>query len=194
MCEWTPAYSLQTDEGGPLAHSRGDFTLRAVNGMRKVRVQALPGSEVDAAVLADAVRARCPESPQEPVTALKTAYWLSPNDWLVLDTDEEEGRLEAALRSIARGNEWAVTDVSDAFSIIELTGTGASASLREGCSVDLDVHIFPPGRYALTRLQTLPVVLHRLDAAHRFRVLVDRSYAGFLWDWLVTADLGKLSR
>lgn len=193
MCEWTPAYSLQANAGVPLAHSGGDFMLRAINGLRKVRIQASPSAVVDAVVLAGVLGARFPESPQEAVTSLKTAYWQAPNDWLILDSDEEEGRLEVALRSIARGNDWAVTDVSDAISVIELAGIGADARLREGCSVDLDVRIFAPGRYALTRLQDLPVILHRVDGAHRFRLLVDRSYARFLWDWLVTADPGKVS-
>lgn len=194
MCEWTPVYSLQADAGVPLAHSGDDFTLRAINGLRKVRIQASPSAVVDVVVLAGALGASFPESPQEPVATLKTAYWQAPNDWLILDSDEEEGSLEVALRSIARGNEWVVTDVSDAVSVIELAGNGASARLREGCSVDLDVRAFPPGRYALTRLQNLPVTLHRVDGAHRFRLLVDRSYARFLWDWLATADFGKISR
>ena len=74
--------------------------------------------------------------------------------------------------------------MTDAWSIIDISGEDAAAGLAEGCSVDLHDSAFPSGRYALTRLQHLPVIIHRLDDTPRFRILVDRSVAQFLRDWL----------
>ena len=91
---------------------------------------------------------------------------------------------KVALRDAVDGATAVVTDMSDAWSIIDISGEDAVARLAQGCSVDLHDSVFPAGRYALTRLQHLSVILHRLDDTPRFRILVDRSVAQFLWDWL----------
>ena len=166
-------------------HNTEYLTLRAVDGILKLRLQVHPGMALDMTLLADRAGIALPGSPQEKTGTEKSIYWLAPNDWLLLDPAATADALGAALRDASAGATCAVTDVSAAWSIIDVSGEDAAAKLAEGCSLDLYPGAFPAGCYALTRLQHLPVIIHRLDYAGKFRILADRSHTRYLRDWLV---------
>lgn len=156
-----------------------------LDGTRKLRLQVRPRAGINPAPLEKLLGSTLPQSPQEKVNNEPTAYWLAPNDWLLVNPAADIDSVSSALRDSAGGATAVVTDMTDAWSIIDISGKDARARLAEGCSVDLDDNEFPVGRYALTRLQHLPVIIHRLDDTPRFRVLVDRSVAQFLRDWFL---------
>ncbi|MCY4363120.1 MAG: hypothetical protein OXE42_13210 [Gammaproteobacteria bacterium] len=194
MPELTASFALQGNDGQSWSLQTEQLGLHAVDNIRKLRLQVRPRAEVDKSrlekllgtVLPDkSAREGAHQSPQDKVNNEATAYWLGPNDWLLLDPVQETDRIAGALREAAGGATSVLTDVSDAWSIIEITGEGAVSRLAQGCSVDLHDRVFPAGRYALTRLQHLSVIIHRLDDTPRFRILVDRSVAQYLRDWLV---------
>ena len=155
-----------------------------LDGTRKLRLQVRPRAEVDKSRLERLLGTVLPGGPQEKVDNDASAYWLAPNDWLLVNPAPDIDSISSALRDSASGATAVVTDMTDAWSIIDISGEDAVARLAEGCSVDLHNSAFPSGRYALTRLQHLPVVIHRLDDTPRFRILVDCSVAQFLRDWL----------
>ena len=184
MSELNPSFALQGDDGLSWSLQTERLSLHAVDDIRKLRLQVLPRGGINPAPLERLLGITLPQSPQEKVSNMPTAYWLGPNDWLLLDPAQEIDRIASALRESANGATSCVTDVTDAWSIIDISGEDAPARLAQGCSVDLHNSAFPSGRYALTRLQHLSVIIHRLDDTLRFRVLVDRCVARFLWDWL----------
>ena len=155
-----------------------------LDGALKLRLQVRPRAGINPAPLETLLGSTLPQSPQEKVNNEPTAYWLAPNDWLLVNPAPDIDSVSSALRDSAGGATAVVTDMTDAWSIIDISGEDAVAGLSEGCSVDLHDSAFPSGRYALTRLQHLPVIIHRLDDTPRFRILVDRSVAQFLRDWL----------
>ena len=155
-----------------------------LDGTRKLRLQVRPRAGINPVPLESLLGITLPASPQEKVSNEPTAYWLGPNDWLLVNPAPDIDRVSSALQDSAGGATTVVTDMTDAWSIIDISGEDAVARLAEGCSVDLHDSAFPAGRYALTRLQHLPVIIHRLDDTPRFRILVDRSVAQFLRDWL----------
>ncbi|MDE0284498.1 MAG: hypothetical protein OXN26_08130 [Gammaproteobacteria bacterium] len=155
-----------------------------LDGTRKLRLQVRPRAGVDKNRLEKLLGTILPAGPQEKTKNEASAYWLAPNDWLLVNPAADIDSVASALRDSAGGATAVVTDMTDAWSIIDISGEDAVARLAEGCSVDLHDNVFPSGRYALTRLQHLPVILHRLDDTPRFRILVDRSVAQFLRDWL----------
>lgn len=155
-----------------------------LDGTRKLRLQVRPGAGINPDAIESLLGITLPEGPQEKVNDEPTGYWLGPNDWLLVNPAPDIDSISSALRASAGGATAVVTDMTDAWSIIDISGEDAVARLAEGCSVDLHDSAFPSGRYALTRLQHLPVIIHRLDDTPRFRILVDRSLAQFLRDWL----------
>ena len=184
MSELNPCYALQGSDGQTLVLQTDRLALQAVNNVRKLRLQARPDTEINPAPLEALLGMTLPQNPREKVNHEPAAYWLAPNDWLLLDPAPAGGNISNVLREAAGGATCVVTDVSDAWSIIEISGADAAAKLAEGCSVDLDDDAFPVGRYALTRLQHLSIIIHRLDDRSKFHLLVDRNLARFLWDWL----------
>ena len=184
MSELSPSFALQESDGKAMLLQAEHLKLQAINNIRKLRLQARPDPAINPAPLESLLGNILPQSPQEKVSNMPTAYWLGPNDWLLLDPVQEIDRIASALRESTNGATSCVTDVTDAWSIIDMSGEDAPARLAQGCSVDLDDNELPSGRYVLTRLQHLSIIIHRLDNKPRFRVLVDRSVARFLWDWL----------
>ena len=81
------------------------------------------------------------------------------------------------------------TDLSDALVTIALEGPDAGAVLARGCGLDLRAGSFGAQACARTRLAQLPVLIRR-PAASRFELVVDRSAAQYLQDWLVDAAAG----
>jgi sarcosine oxidase, subunit gamma len=116
--------------------------------------------------------------------------WLGPDEWLVTaggDAPDLLPRLERA----AAGRRAAITDLSSSRAIIELSGAGARELLAAGCGLDLHPRVFAPGQCAQTPLARVPVILDQLDEAPlRYRVLVRRSYARWLVDWMLDAAEG----
>ena len=184
MPELHPSFALQGDDGQSWSLQTERLSLHALDDIRILRLQVRPRAGINPTPFEKLLGTALPQSPQEKVNNDAAAYWLGPNDWLLVDPAPDIDSIAGALREAANGATYALTDVSDAWSIIDISGDDAPARLAEGCSVDLHNSAFPSGRYALTRLQHLPVIIHRLDDRSRFRILVDRSVAHFLWDWL----------
>ena len=155
-----------------------------LSGTRKLRLQVRPRAGINPGPIESLIGITLPVSPQEKVNNEPTAYWLGPNDWLLVNPAPDIDSISSALRASTSGATSVLTDVTDAWSIIEISGEDAIAKLAAGCSVDLHNSAFPSGRYVLTRLQHLSVIIHRLDDTPRYRILVDRSVAQFLRVWL----------
>jgi len=78
----------------------------------------------------------------------------------------------------------AVVDVSDGWTRIVVTGSHARDLLAQGCALDLHPQVFPPGTCAVTGFAGLRTFVWHA-AEDRFGLLVGRSYARALWDWLL---------
>ena len=109
--------------------------------------------------------------------------WLGPDQWLILLRAADAAALARALA----GHAASVVDVSDLRAVFELAGPRARDALRKGCAIDLHPRVFGPGDCALTALARVRVALCQLDDRPAYRILIERSYAVYLWDWLVDA-------
>jgi sarcosine oxidase, subunit gamma len=125
-----------------------------------------------------------------------TLLWLTPAEWLLAHPVKETESLQRALTRRLTTSLAVVTDTSDAFAGFELSGARAAAALMGGCSLDLRPHALPPGRVARAALVDIPAIVWNPGGEpHRFRCLVDRSFASHLRDWLldVTRGNGQIS-
>lgn len=115
--------------------------------------------------------------------------WLGPDEWLAIADGDAPDLLPRLERAVA-GRRAAVTDLSSSRIIIEIAGVGARDLLAAGCGLDLHPRVFGPGRCAQTLLARVPVILDQLNDAPHYRVLVRRSFARWLVDWMMDAVEG----
>jgi sarcosine oxidase subunit gamma len=105
----------------------------------------------------------------------RLVLWLGPDEWLVLGGREQDFPGAAA-----------AVDVSANRVGFELAGADVEEVLARGCSLDLALSAFPPGRCAQTLLARVDAILHRVDAS-TFLVLVRPSFAPYVRAWLEDA-------
>lgn len=122
-------------------------------------------------------------------TGTVRVLWLGPDEWLVVADGDAPDLLPRLERAVA-GRRAAVTDLSASRVIIELRGSGARELLAAGCGLDLHPRVFAPGQCARTLLARVQVILDQLDATPHYRVLVGRSYARWLTQWMIDAAAG----
>lgn len=116
--------------------------------------------------------------PVVPNTGSEAVLWLGPDQWLVFAASERQ------LRAALGDTPGSVVDVSANRVACELSGPDARDVLEQGCSIDLHPRAFGPGRCAQTMLARANVVLHQVDDAPTYRILVRPSFAGYLTSWL----------
>jgi sarcosine oxidase subunit gamma len=167
-----------------LAYSSPLVTITDVSSMRQIGLRLRPPFPADLAGLP------LPLAPNRvAVMGAARILWLGPDEWLVTaegDAPDLLPRLERA----GAGRRAAVTDLSASRVIREIAGSGAHALLGAGCGLDLHSRVFGPGHCAQTLLARIPVILDQLDDAPHYRVLVRRSFANWLKDWLIDAAEG----
>jgi sarcosine oxidase subunit gamma len=115
--------------------------------------------------------------------------WLGPDEWLVVAEGDAPDLLPRLERAVT-GRRATVTDLSSSRSILQLGGNRARELLEAGCGLDLHPRVFGPGSCAQTLLVGVPVILDPLGEAPHYRVLVRRSVARWLIDWLIDAAEG----
>jgi sarcosine oxidase subunit gamma len=118
--------------------------------------------------------------------------WLAPGEWLVVTSPGTKEEVAKSLADVTAGCGGAVTDVSDARTVIALSGQYARDVLMKGCSLDLHPAAFIPGRCAQSLLARATVILyHGTDPVRVgesvFEIYVARSFADYLWRWLEDA-------
>jgi len=113
--------------------------------------------------------------------------WLGPEEWLLVTEDEESGRIMLELTNSFKGRHVQVVDNSDAYAIVGVTGASARNILAKGCTLDLHERVFHSGCSTRTLLGQVQVILHQVTDDPDYEIHVHRSFAEFLWEWLVDA-------
>jgi sarcosine oxidase subunit gamma len=151
----------------------------------------LRGDATDAAFLESAQGALGFSLPLAPNTASgadgTAALWLGPNEWLIATPPGAAMSAAVSLKVALSGRHTAVTDTSDARTVIRLSGPKARDVLVKGCAIDLHPRHFGPGRVAQSMIARAGVILHQVDDAPSYDIYVVASFSSYLWDWLVDA-------
>lgn len=114
---------------------------------------------------------------------------LGPDEWLILCDSGAEAALARELRTALEGSHHALVVISDRLTGIAITGGRAREVLAAGCALDLHPSVFATGAVTRTLLGKATVVLWRPDAGDRFELLVNGSFAPYLWQFLRNAAL-----
>ncbi len=106
------------------------------------------------------------------------AFWLGPDEWLVL------GAVEEALAGVVGLG--ALVDVSGQRTALEIAGPRARDVLAKGCTLDTHQRVFGPGQCAQTTYARAPIVLVPRDG-DVYWLLVRASFAEYLAEFLIDA-------
>lgn len=115
------------------------------------------------------------------------AFWLGPNEWLIVTSGEQEAAVAQGLRGALAGVFCAVTEVGGGQTIIALRGQQVRDLLAQGCPLDLHPRVFGPGQCAQSHLAKAPILFGQIDAEPTFELVIRRSFADYLWLWLQDA-------
>ena len=134
----------------------------------------------------------CSISAKEEITCM----WLGPNEWMlvsndVITKDSNDYELEKILfNGISKRNLGSVTNVSDQYTIFNLTGTNIFQILSKGSPFDFNSDSFTNNKVVQTILNHIDVTIHKKSESN-VDLYVRRSFAKHLWDWL--KDSSKLN-
>ena len=118
-----------------------------------------------------------------------TCMWLRPNEWLLVsndtvDKESNEYELEQLLfKDISKTNLGAVTNVSDHYTIFNLTGSNIFEILSKGSPFNFDSDAFGDNKVIQTILNHVDVTIHR-KSKEDVDLYVRRSFSDYLWAWI----------
>ncbi len=120
----------------------------------------------------------------------RAATWLGPDEWLLLAPDGEGRGIERALREAFVEEPWlSVTDVSQNYTRLCLSGPHARELMAGGCALDLHPPAFNTGACAQTLLAKTRVILRAVDG-DAIEVWVRNSLASYTVQWLLNVSAG----
>jgi sarcosine oxidase subunit gamma len=162
------------------AHHRATLTLLPHQAQFVLRGAASAYEAAATALALPSTSAPCAAANKE-----NAALWLGPDEWLLLVSADQTpainlltGALDSELHSLV--------DVSHRNTAFLLQGHEAPLVLNAGCPLDFDIAAFPIGMCTRTIMAKATVVIWRRDA-HMFYLNTWRSFAPYVWDFLIEA-------
>lgn len=116
-----------------------------------------------------------------------TLYWLGPDEWLYKGVYSTVPTVVTQLKTALNGQHVAVVDVSSGYTTLSITGAGAAGLIARGCPLDLHPKAFAVGACAQTHIAKSAALIRPLQS-DAFEVVVRRSFARYLVDWLCAAS------
>ncbi|MER8579433.1 sarcosine oxidase subunit gamma [Mesorhizobium sp. M1423] len=112
----------------------------------------------------------------------RTALWLGPDEWLVIDESGKDPLADCAKISALHS----AVGISHRNVAVSVTGPAAATTINAGCPQDLSLDAFPIGAASRTILGKVEIVLLR-TAADAFRVECWRSFSDYVFTFLSEA-------
>lgn len=184
------------DARSPLSHldgaaliERGKVCLTENPDVGKVKLRAEPDDAAMHVAIRDVVKLDLPRTPNTSTeTPPLSALWLAPDEWMLVCASGSETDVITSLEYATLDFHASVVDVTDAYTILRLSGASARELLAKGCSLDLHQRAFALGDVAQTMLAKVSIILHQTaddvdEAGPVFDIYVPRSFADYLWAW-----------
>jgi len=116
------------------------------------------------------------------------AVWMSSDELLLFTAYREAEALVAALDAALAGEHHLAINVSDARTVLALTGAGVDEVLAKGAPIDLSPAAFPVGTARRTHVAGIAVAFWR-KSEMEWEIVCFRSFARHLYDWLGQSSL-----
>ncbi|RWK53843.1 sarcosine oxidase subunit gamma [Mesorhizobium sp.] len=144
---------------------------------------SLRAPDASVAALSKALGVELPRKPKTSAAkAGRTALWLGPDEWLVIDEVGNDPLADCAEVAVLHS----AVGISHRNVAISVTGPAAAATINSGCPQDLSLDVFPVGAASRTILGKAEIVLLR-TAADAFRVECWRSFSDYVFTFLSEA-------
>ena len=128
------------------------------------------------------------EAPNKANTVSSSAdtqiFWLGPDEWLIHTPLDKTAEIIESLHSELADLHVALTDVSDYFCVIKLSGNHTRAVIASASPFDTRQANFPIGQCAQTRFGHASILLWPTDDAPTFQLQVRGSYAQYVYGYL----------
>ncbi|WP_192364659.1 sarcosine oxidase subunit gamma [Mesorhizobium mediterraneum] len=144
---------------------------------------SLRAPDASVAALSKALGVTLPRKPKTSAAkAGRTALWLGPDEWLVIDEGGRDPLADCAEVTVLHS----AVGISHRNVAISVTGPAAAATINSGCPQDLSLDAFPVGAASRTILGKVEIVLLR-TAPDAFRVECWRSFSDYVFTFLSEA-------
>ncbi|RWO79490.1 MAG: sarcosine oxidase subunit gamma family protein [Mesorhizobium sp.] len=144
---------------------------------------SLRAPDASVAALSKALGVNLPRKPKtSAANAGRTALWLGPDEWLVIDEVGKDPLADSAEVTVLHS----AVGISHRNVAISVIGPAAAATINSGCPQDLSLDVFPVGAASRTILGKAEIVLLRI-AADAFRVECWRSFSDYVFTFLSEA-------
>jgi sarcosine oxidase subunit gamma len=123
--------------------------------------------------------------------ALSVAYWLCPNEWLLIVAPGTQAQVEADLReAVAKQNAHphiAVTDVSSGQTLVNLSGPDMAELLQKCTVYDCHADNLPAGKVVQTTFAKTGTTICKLEDGS-VDLVIRRSFADYFFLWVQDAS------
>jgi sarcosine oxidase subunit gamma len=144
---------------------------------------SLRAPDASIAALSKALGVTLPRKPKTSASqAGRTALWLGPDEWLVIDEAEKDPLADCAKVTALHS----AVGISHRNVAISVTGPAAATTINSGCMQDLSLGAFPVGAASRTILGKVEIVLLR-TADDAFRIECWRSFSDYVFTFLSEA-------
>lgn len=111
-------------------------------------------------------------------------FWLGPDEWLIhLPLEAVEEKINT-LRETLDSQHVAITEVSDYFSVLELSGSQAREIIASASPFDTRAQHFKTGQCTQTRFGHASILLWPLDHTPAFGLQVRWTFAQYVYGYL----------
>lgn len=115
--------------------------------------------------------------------------WTGPDDWMIVDERPDASNLLIALEAAFKGHHAAIVEVSGNRVGFRISGPDARELMQRVSALDFDPPHFALGHCAGTTVARTQAFIMQTGDEPTYELLVRRSFAAYLADWLVTASL-----
>ncbi|MCW2309866.1 sarcosine oxidase subunit gamma [Rhodobium gokarnense] len=170
----------------PLAHRRpleadgGAFGLAERPLLAKLILRVDP--ETGGAAVKKALGVPLPGASKIAATGDISLLWLGPNEWMVVGAPETEADLAGRLEEALGETPHQVVRISDYYTTIAISGTGARQALSKLTTLDLDPVAFKPGEVRGSNFAKAVAVLALPEGGEEvFDLHIRASMADYIW-------------
>lgn len=110
--------------------------------------------------------------------------WLGPDEFLIQSADQKKLEIMNGIKEILHNQFYAITDVSDYYLTIRLSGKKSFEVLSKGCPLNFKEYLTKKNTCAQSYISKATVLMDRLPDKCTIDILVRWSFAEYLWNWL----------
>lgn len=166
---------------GPAPSANGSVMLEDRSLSAKFILHGKPDNAAFVRAIAGALGLELPRV-NHAVGGERTLLWLAPREWLLIGALHEADGMAQLLTTTGIIH----TEVSDGWACIRLSGSNALDVLKKSTPLEVHPRLFLLGHCARTRFVQAAVLLHRVSETG-YDLYCERSYADYLWRWLMDA-------